>query len=292
MYYYEKGNFKEALNNFDKTIKINQNYPDAYIQKGWIHLAILGNLLAGLENYHKALNLTSGKERAAVLRTLGGIYGDRGYVEKARSMFNEALTLDGDSASHVGSLCYLEEALGNLEEALKLLKKFNEWDSTNTNGLDIYNMVGRKDEAYVYAERIIKIYKRRGKLPLHDSHRIGYAFWQVGKYKEAKYYFNQQIKYGEESLRISRDYEGAVKYDLAGAYAFLGDKEKAYKLIDEFSTMTDSPSLWFLSYMRFDTLFESIRNEERYQKIVRNMEANYQASHELVGKWLEEQGML
>lgn len=44
--------------------------------------------------------------------------------------------------------------------------------------------------------------------------------------------------------------------------------------------------------MRFDTLFESIRSEERFQKIVQNIEAKYQASHELVGKWLEEQGML
>jgi tetratricopeptide (TPR) repeat protein len=292
MYYYEKNNFDEALNNFDKTIKINQNYPDAYIQKGWIHLAILGNLIAGLENYHKALNLTSGKERAAVLRTLGGIYGDRGFVEKARSMFNEALTLDRDSASYLIRTAYLEIALGNLEEALKLNKKLCKLDSTSTGSLEIYSALGLKEEAYMNAKKTIEIYKRRGTLPLHDSHRIGYAFWQVGKYKEAKYYLNQQIKYGEESLRINRDYEGAVKYDLAGAYAFLGDKEKTYKLIDEFSTMTDSPSLWFLSYMRFDTLFEGIRNEERFQNIVRNMEANYQASHELVGKWLEKQGLL
>jgi TolB-like protein/AraC-like DNA-binding protein/Tfp pilus assembly protein PilF len=290
-YYYEKNNFEEAVNNYDKALKINHNYADAFIQKGWINIAILGDLINGLENYHKALNLTSGKERAIILRTLGQIYADRGFVEKAKSMYNEAFMLDGDSASHVSSLCYLEEALGNLEEALKLLKKFNEWDSTNTNGLDIYNMVDRKDEAYVYAERIIKIYKRRRTLPLHDSHRIGYTFWQVGKYKEAKYYLNQQIKYGEESLRLSRDFAPAVKYDLAAAYAFSGDKEKAYKLLDEAIT-NKGCSLWFLSLIQNDPLFKNIRNEERFQKIVQNMESNYQASHELVRKWLEEQGML
>ena len=170
-----------------------------------------------------------------------------------------------------------------------MLKKYNEWDSTNTAGLDIYNAVGRKEEAYIYAERIIEIYKRRGTLPLHDSHRIAYAFRQVGKYKEAKYYLNQQIKYGEESLRLDRDNAYAVKYDLAAAYAFSGDKEKAYKLLEEFSNGKGF-TLWWLSMMRFDTLFESIRNEERFQKIVRNMEAKYQSGHELIGKWLEEQG--
>jgi tetratricopeptide (TPR) repeat protein len=128
-------------------------------------------------------------------------------------------------------------------------------------------------------------------LPLHDSHRIAYAFWQVGKYKEAKYYINQQIKYGEESLRLDRDDAYTVKYDLAAAYAFSGDKENAYKLLEEFVT-GEGFTLWWLSMMRFDTLFEGIRSEERFQKIVQIMQAKYQAGHELVGKWLEEQGML
>ncbi len=290
-YYYEKNNFEEAVNNYDKALKINQNYADAYQWKAWTILARLGDLINGLDNYHKALNLTSGKDRAIILRELGGIYGDWGFIEKAKSILNEALMLDGDSASHIIRIGYMETALGNLEEALKLLKKYIKWDSTNTTGLDIHNALGRKEEAYIYAERIIKIYKRRGTLPLHDSHRIAYAFKRVGKYKEARYYLDQQIKYGEESLRLGRDDAYAVKYDLAAAYAFSGDKEKAYKLLEEFST-GEGFTLWWLSMMRFDTLFEGIRSEERFQKIVLNMEAKYKAGHELVGKWLEEQGML
>ena len=61
---------------------INQNYVDAYIQKGWIHVAIIMDFIYGLEDYHKALNLTSGKERAIILRTLGGIYGDMDLLKK------------------------------------------------------------------------------------------------------------------------------------------------------------------------------------------------------------------
>ena len=34
----------------------------------------------------------------------------------------------------------------------------------------------------------------------------------------------------------------------------------------------------------------SIRNEPEFQKIFRDVEAKYQALHESVGKWLEEQG--
>ena len=250
IYYYEKNNFEEAVINFDKALKINHNYADAYYEKAWTILARSGDLINGLDNYYKALNLTSGKERAIILRTLGGIYGDKGFGEKAKSMLNEALMLDGDSASHIARTGYLEVALGNLDVALKLLRKYNELDSTNTTGLDIHNAVASKEEAYIYAERIIEILKRGGKLPLHDSHRIAYAFWKVGKYKEAKYYLNQQINYGEESLRLNLDLKSAVKYDLAASYAFSGDKEKAYKLLEEFST-GEGFTLWCLSMMLF-----------------------------------------
>ncbi|MCK5137461.1 MAG: hypothetical protein KAR19_16875 [Bacteroidales bacterium] len=41
-----------------------------------------------------------------------------------------------------------------------------------------------------------------------------------------------------------------------------------------------------------DPLFESIRQEERFQQLVGKMEAKYQAEHERVRKWLDENEML
>jgi phage/plasmid-associated DNA primase len=45
-------------------------------------------------------------------------------------------------------------------------------------------------------------------------------------------------------------------------------------------------------YIKNDPLFDTIRDGPEFQKIVRDMEAKYQAEHERVRKWLEEQGML
>jgi molybdopterin converting factor small subunit len=47
-----------------------------------------------------------------------------------------------------------------------------------------------------------------------------------------------------------------------------------------------------VSLIKDDPLFESIRDEPEFQQIVRDVEAKYQAEHERVKKWLEEQGML
>jgi len=39
-------------------------------------------------------------------------------------------------------------------------------------------------------------------------------------------------------------------------------------------------------------LFDSIRDEPEFQQIVRDLEAKYQAKHERVRQWLEENDML
>jgi hypothetical protein len=47
-----------------------------------------------------------------------------------------------------------------------------------------------------------------------------------------------------------------------------------------------------LSLIKNDPLFNSMRNEPEFQQIFRDVEAKYQAEHERVRKWLEEQGTL
>jgi hypothetical protein len=50
--------------------------------------------------------------------------------------------------------------------------------------------------------------------------------------------------------------------------------------------------LWWVNLFKYDPLLESIRNEPRFQKILKNVEAKYQAEHERVEEWLKEQGMM
>jgi tetratricopeptide (TPR) repeat protein len=178
------------------------------------------------------------------------------------------------------------------------MKQAVELDSTNlgysANFLGYYCVFSdRNEEAYNLAIRVLEMYKKAGALNLQRSHRVGYAFWQVGKKKEALDYFRQQIKYGEESIKLSRppDQMKATHYDLAGTYAFLGDKAKAYQHLDEFAKKNTFP-LWWVTMIKYDLIFDNIRNEERFQKILQTIESKYLAEQERVRKWLEEQEML
>ncbi len=85
-----------------------------------------------------------------------------------------------------------------------------ETDSTFVGELWQYVCVtGHNNEMYDIAKKYIESHKNN---PSETSsgfsfytHWIGYAFWQVGKKKEAEYYFNQKIKYYEGGIELGRN---------------------------------------------------------------------------------------
>jgi tetratricopeptide (TPR) repeat protein len=123
--------------------------------------------------------------------------------------------------------------------------------------------------------------------------RIGYIFWQNGYKEEAEKYFNEQIKYCESGIELGRQYENMLYtyYDLAGVYAFKGEKDKAYENLRKFNKKSMMSS-WMVPLIKSDPLFNRIRNEPEFQQNVRDVEAKYQAEHERVRKLLEEQEMI
>jgi TolB-like protein/Tfp pilus assembly protein PilF len=292
-YNYANGNLEEALKDFDKALENNPNYSQAYRRKGYILTWYLADFVRGINNYHTALNLIHGDERPDLLNSLGRAYLDAGFVDKARDLYEEAYSLDGDKANLYSSLSWLEFSAGNIEEALRLRRLYDEIDTTFSRDLFMYSLLpGNEDKAYFHAQKLIDKSNKTGELNLVQSHRVGYALWKVGKHNEAEQYFRQQIRYSEESIKLGRPVaqRKAAHYDLAATYAFLGDKEAAYRYLNDLDSLSFYP-LWWVSLAKHDPLFESLRNEERFQKIVTSMEAKNEAEHERVRKWMEEQGI-
>lgn len=104
IYYEGNGHIEEALENYDRALKINPNYYAAYEKKGWILTSIKNDYVSGIDNYHKALSRISGKGRPSLLRALGFAYKDIGFFEKARYYYNEAFALDSNITAHFTQL--------------------------------------------------------------------------------------------------------------------------------------------------------------------------------------------
>ena len=296
-----KSEFEKALIDFEKALQINPNYSWAYLEKGRLYTLQYNNYVEGIKNYHMAASLDHSKALPSILRTLSGAYSAVGFDNKYIYYQKEALILDNDSAAYFRALGHIETSKDNFEVGLELYKKSHAYYLTQPFDLRQYwvilNLVRNNillknyEEAYDYSLKFIEVVdsvlvRISGSMPL-----IGYAFWQVGKQDEAKYYFNEQIRHSLENIRLNRMIFGSDHDVLAQVYSILGEKEKAYHYLDEFNKRSFFSS-WDLNDVKRNSMFNSLRDEERFQQIMQSMEAKYQREHERVRVWLEEEGML
>ncbi|MBN1183169.1 MAG: hypothetical protein JXB49_12825 [Bacteroidales bacterium] len=291
MYYSELGESDRALNDFDLALKYNPSYFEVYLARGNVLTSFSGDFIKCIDNYNNALNLCRIDESPFLLRNLGYAYLEIGFPEEAKQYCDEAYSIDSSYVERLGELARFTFYREKIEEGLNIQRKIIEADSTFFP-IELI-MMGNKEEAYLLAKRLNEYNERKGEPNLQVSHRIGYAFNRVGKVEEAKAFFNQQIRYSEESIKLKRRLSrwNAAQYDLAATYAFLDEKKKAYKYLEELNEKNDL-SLWWILMIKYDPLFNSIRNEPDFQKIVDDMEAKHQTEHERVRKWLEENDML
>jgi TolB-like protein len=291
-YYSEIGKPEQAIDEFNKAIKINPNDWIAYSEKGNFSYNSI-DLVNMIYCFQKSASLNHGAELPALLGEIGFAYANAGFSEEAEQYYQDRLKLDGDSLGYYLGLADLE---GNDHKTIELEKKAFARDSTNYGILytlgQVYEFLGQYKESLKYWEKLIEILKAKGGINIAGLQRIGYAYWQNGFKKEAEYYFNEQIKNCIRSIEMKRLYSGQISYtyyDLAGIYAFKGEKDKAYKNLRIFNQFKRMP-LWMVRFIKTDPLFESIRNEQEFQQITKDIEVKTQAEHERVRKWLLETG--
>ena len=293
-YYAEKGSTKQAIVEYEQALKYNPNDWKAYYG--------LGNLygdddhIRAIENLQKSVALNHGSELPFLLRGMAMAYDASGFMDKAKYYNAEILKLDGDSVNYFLNLVEFERNLGNFEKALDLSLKVHKLDPDNLTNLfegvaRNYMLLGNQKESLEYYKIWIEKMTALKQFDLGGMHRIGYAYWENGFKKEAEYYFDRQLDFCKKVINSGRpdSRETYTYYDLAGVYAFRGDKEKAYKNLRIFNQSLIFP-LWMVTLIKNDPLFDGMRSDAEFQQIQKDVEAKYQAEHDRVGKWLEEKG--
>jgi TolB-like protein len=295
-YYSKIGKPEQAIEEFDKAIKLNPNDWKAYYEKGESYTA--GDLVNAINYLQKAASINRGPELPTLFGEIGSAYTWAGFPEMAKRYYQDKLKLDGDSVAYYAVIGWDEFFNANFSKAIEFEKKGYAIDSTDIEiwyslGFD-YQWLGQYKESLKYFKRWVESLKINRELNVNVMQRVGYAYWQNGFKKEAENFFNEQIKYCNMMNELKRTTWGQglyTYYDLAGVYAFRGEKDKAYKNLRIFN-QSQRINLFIVMLMRTDPLFNSIRNEPEFQQIVRDIEAKYQAEHERVRKWLEESGQL
>jgi TolB-like protein len=295
-YYYVVGQLENAIEALNKALRLNPNNWRSYSELGDIYSD--NDYIKSIENYQKAISLNKEPNGLpGLLKSLAGVFWNAGFNDKCNAYILDALKLDGDSISFYNWLMQDELFKGNFAQSLAYGKKAYSLDSTNRRTLeylgDNYAMLGYKEEALFYTTKFLYRLKELGVLRINDMHRVAYYYWLNGKEDEANHYFDLQMEYCTQDIELNRP--NAVQkysyYDLAGIYASRGETQKALenlKVFDQRQVMV----YWITMFIKTDYLFNNIRNEPEFKQIVRDVEVKYEAEHERVRKWLEEQGML
>jgi tetratricopeptide (TPR) repeat protein len=292
--YSETSKTTEALKEIDKALKFNPNYWKAYYLRSFIFEAFHDDV-GSISNLYEAVRRNRGSGLPKFLMRFSYNLTDFGFPDLAKKYNQQAMELHGDSTRYLYCLAYTEYADGNFEKAYQIARSSNNIDSTYGNlDLSVYCMItGRYEEAYSLSLKISERLKKSGEIDPSVFKRIAYYLWQTGSIKEAESYFKRVIKYQQECIKLGRLHaiEKWYHFDLAEQFAFLGDKEKAYYYLDEVNKNQAFPLYWVILFQH-EPFFNSFRHEPRFQKILKDVEAKYQAEHERVGKWLEEKGLL
>lgn len=289
-----------ALADYDRAIDLNPNDAFAYAGKGMLFTNI--DAIKSLENFIKAASLHRGPLLPLLFQGIGFVFMNAGFMDKTIDYFHEALKLDGDSAQYYSALANIEFCKENYEKAIDFMSMTYRLAPDNNDvlgALGEFNMfAGRPEESLKYYKKWLEGGDTLSDLAFFASHRIGWAYLKNGDKEKARFYFNEEIRYCNRMKELGRVYGDDVRifYDLAAVYAFLGDKKKAYESLrmrnDYQKRQNKSPGLYGLSLIRNDPLFDSIRNDPEFQQMLLDYQIRYQADHERVRKWLEENNML
>jgi len=293
-YYFFRGNSQLASKEAYKALEYNPNYWEIYRAAGMMYLSDFNNLdfVKGIECFEKTVSINRGKELSYLLRELGFAFSwNSGFIEKGNQYNLEALKLDGDSVLYFNFLAKNEWLKQNFKDAAEYYKICNKFDPENNEYLALLgesNMfLHKQPESLQYYKKYYERLAASGQITLGGMHRIGYVYWINGLKKDAEYYFKEQKKLSEEAIKSNRLYSLGSYYDLAGVYAFQGNKDKAYENLRIWIRIPVVP-LWWVVLIKNDPLFDSIRNEPEFKQIINAVENKFQSEHNRVEKWMKE----
>ncbi len=292
----EKGEITDAIGFANRALEINPNHTWTLISNGYFHY-FQNDFVKSITYLNDALKVERGDILPFIHQMLYYTYVNIGFPDKGRSHANEHLVLTGDSMAFYINTSTLEKQYGSAQRASEYDLLAYEYDTLNSQGIinmgNYHYYMRHYREAYHYYSRYFQQLRVLGMLNPNHMDRMGHIFWTMDQRENARDYFNRFIEISNKCIQRKNVYGfQAAHFDLAGVYAFLDDKKNSYAHLEEYAAK-NFQSHYLINYLKEqDPLFDHIRHEERFQEIVSDIEAKYQAEHERVRQWLEENGML
>lgn len=272
-----KGDIAEALNFFNKSLKIQEEIGDdrgialSVNNLGFIYQK-QGDIPKALEYYHKSLKIHEGiGEREGIsssLNNIAFIYDDLGELEKSLEFYNRCLKMDEESGdkknvartlNNMGSVFKkqgnLSKALQYYEESLKIQQEVNDKQgiarSLNNIG-NVYDVRGELGKATEYYTNSLKILEE-----VDDKLGIARALSNLGNIALYQKNYEKALEYSDKVMNLGK---------MMGFPEFIRDAAKTKWRI--YKTTNNSP-LALKNYELFILMRDSLNNIEAQKAAIK-----------------------
>ncbi|MEM1120149.1 MAG: adenylate/guanylate cyclase domain-containing protein [Bacteroidota bacterium] len=208
----------------------------------------------------------------SVFLNIASIYHNADLNVEAEKLYRKALRLYPNAAGSYGALGWFTFTQGNYEETIPLGKKKLDLaggENAPLWAIDGYAVQLFYASRYEEAEKYYRILQNRIDSGFVENpyqhiyrHRLAAILLETGRTEEGQQLMDEHIQ-----LCLAQIKDGTVhnsqEYDLAAAYAYVGDKEKAYEWLEKVKYQP-----FMHKFMRLDPFFDSLRDEDRFKKVM------------------------
>jgi serine/threonine protein kinase len=246
-----KEGYEKARAAAEKALALDPNLAEANAAFGWIKATDDWDWAGADACYQRALDLEPGN--ALVIRSAGGLAASLGRLDEALALHRRAVELDPLSAAarlNLGAYAYYA---GHFDEAVAAFRKALELSpalpAVHHDLARVYLAQRRPEEALAEIQQ--------------EPEPAWRLFGQVLVYHELGKKNEGDAALGEFIAKYSDD----SAYQVATAYAFRGETEKAFKWLEKAYTRRDPG----LSDVKVDPLLNNIRGDTRYSAFLKKM---------------------
>ncbi len=243
--------YRKAKQEVEKALEPDPNYADAHALMGWIRYTYDWDWTGADESYKRALKLEPGNR--TVLNGAAGLTLSLGRLDEAIVLYHRVTQIDPVWANGFVNLGNYLEYAGRLDEAEIAVRKGLE---LSPQRVLVHYLLGR-----IYMDRgkpdsaLVEMMKETDPSFNHLGRAL--VFYSSGKKREADSTLAAYIK----------EYQDGAAYQVAEAYAFRGETDKAFEWLERAYIQRDGG----LTDLKVDPLLKSIRKDPRYKELLKKM---------------------
>jgi len=286
--------YDRAQEEYEKALQINPNFSGAFNSLSDIMLYNIGDWIEALTTKLKAVELEQGDMQVNLISELGDYYEMMGFADKAEEVYRQTLDITGDSARYYFDMGGTAFCYRNWNDRINWHKQSLRLDPDRYWALqaisDSYILLGNFDSAIYYACLLKEMGEFAQEFRYRDLAR-SYALLGKPQLKEVSLEIDKRAQYLQDLLESDIGNRDSYLLSLAEINCIKDQTEKAMEYVRKIDRYSLKP-LWFIIALEDYPVYESIREEDEFQMILRSLNSIWQAEHERVRQWMSENHLL